>query len=182
MRFQAAPLPLYLSLLGVMALVGLWHGAGYGFVLWGILHGCYLVLYRIYETAQKKHWPTLEHSRIAALGWKLFTLVAVFAAWIPFRATGYTQATAMLRSMFLHFSFSVTQPLNFYLVVLLAAAYTAIEPFLQSIFTRIDQWTAQTARRAALQIYLFRPVIYAFGLLLFLAFDERNTQFIYFQF
>ena len=30
--------------------------------------------------------------------------------------------------------------------------------------------------------YLLRPAIYAFGLLLFLAFDERNTQFIYFQF
>ena len=182
LRFQAAPLPLYASLLGVMALVGLWHGVGYGFILWGVLHGCYLVLYRIYENAQKKHWPSLEKSIAAGLFWKLFTLVAVFAAWIPFRATGYGQATAMLRSMFLHFSFGVTQPLNFYLVVLLAMAYTAIEPLLQDAFTKMDGWTAQTARRAALQIYLLRPAIYAFGLLLFLAFDERNTQFIYFQF
>jgi alginate O-acetyltransferase complex protein AlgI len=182
MRFQAAPLPLYLSLLGVMALVGLWHGAGYGFVLWGVLHGCYLVLYRIYENAQKKHWPRLEKSVAAGLFWKLFTLVAVFAAWIPFRATGYAQATAMLRSMFVHFSFGVTQPLNFYLVVLLAMVYTAIEPALQGMFTKMDKWTAQTAYRAAMQAYLLRPAIYAFGLLLFLAFDERNTQFLYFQF
>jgi hypothetical protein len=30
--------------------------------------------------------------------------------------------------------------------------------------------------------YLFRPALYALGLLLFIIFDERNTQFIYFQF
>ena len=182
MKFQAAPLPLYASLLGVMALVGLWHGAGYGFVLWGVLHGCYLVLYRMYENVQKNHFPNLEHSRSIALFWKLFTLVTVFAAWVPFRSTSYAQATTMLRSMFLHPSFGVTLPLNFYLIVLMVGVYTIVEPYLQNLFTRADSWTAQTARRTMLQLYLFRPAIYAFGLLLFLAFDERNTQFIYFQF
>jgi alginate O-acetyltransferase complex protein AlgI len=181
-RFQGAPIPLYLSLLGVMALVGLWHGAGYGFVLWGVLHGCYLVLYRVYEGLQKKYWPSLEHSRVMGLFWKAFTLVAPMAAWVPFRATGYEQATVMLKSMFVHFSFGITQPLNFYLVVLLVCAYTAIEPALDHVFTRWDAWAAQTVARTNLRIYLLRPAIYAIGLLLFLAFDERNTQFIYFQF
>ena len=41
-RFQGAPVPLYLSTVGIMALVGLWHGAGWGFVIWGIMHGFYL--------------------------------------------------------------------------------------------------------------------------------------------
>ena len=49
-KWQGAPFPLYLSLIGVMALVGLWHGAGWNFILWGTLHGSYLVLYRIYES------------------------------------------------------------------------------------------------------------------------------------
>ncbi len=181
-RFQGAPIPLYLSLLGVMALVGLWHGAGYGFVLWGVLHGCYLVLYRIYEGLQKKHWPSLEHSRAVGVFWKVFTLVAVMAAWVPFRATGYDQATAMLKSMFWHFTFGVTQPLNFYLVVLLVCVFTVVEPLLDSLFTRWDAWAGQSLVRMNLRTFVLRPAIYAFGLLLFLAFDERNTQFIYFQF
>jgi alginate O-acetyltransferase complex protein AlgI len=181
-RFQAAPLPLYCSLLGVMALVGLWHGAGYGFVLWGVLHGCYLVIYRIYENAQKKHWPGLEQSRAIRAFWRILTLVTVIAAWVPFRATGYVQATSMLKSMFAHLSFGVTLPLNFYLVVLLVSAYTVLEPYLDKLFTTVDGWMAQTAARMSVQMYLLRPAIYAFGLLLFLAFDERNTQFIYFQF
>jgi alginate O-acetyltransferase complex protein AlgI len=181
-RFQAAPLPLYLSLLGVMALVGLWHGAGYGFVLWGLLHGCYLVIYRIYESEQKKRWPMLEHSRVTGLFWKLFTLVAVFAAWVPFRATGYAQATAMLKSMFFRFTFGVTLPLNFYLVVLLVSALTVAEPYIAAGFGRWDGRTAKSVRGTVMRLYVLRPAIYAMGLLLFLAFDERNTQFIYFQF
>jgi alginate O-acetyltransferase complex protein AlgI len=181
-RFQGAPIPLYLSLLGVMALVGLWHGAGYGFVLWGVLHGCYLVLYRIYESLQKKYWPSLEHSRVVSGFWKIFTLVAAMAAWVPFRATGYEQATAMLRSMFTHYSFGITLPLNFYLVVLSASFFTLIEPYIDIAFTNWDTWAGKTVSRTNLRMYLWRPAVYAVGLLLFLAFDERNTQFIYFQF
>ena len=181
-RFLAAPLPLYLSLLGVMALVGLWHGAGYGFVLWGVLQGCYLVIYRIYENAQKKHWPGLEHSRVMAGFWRVFTLTTVMAAWVPFRATGQTQATGMLKSMFGHFAFGVTLPLNFYLLVLLVCAYTVVEPYLNRGFAKMDGSLAQTPARVNLQRYVVRPALYALGLLLFLAFDERNTQFIYFQF
>jgi alginate O-acetyltransferase complex protein AlgI len=182
LRFQGAPLPLYISLLGVMALVGLWHGAGFGFVLWGVLHGCYLVLYRIYENAQKKHWPSLEHSRVMGVFWKVFTVVAAFTAWVPFRATSGGQAVEMLRSMFFRLTFGVTLPLNFYLIVLLASVYTVIEPYLDTMFTKWDAWAAKSAARANMWMYLLRPAIYAFGLLLFLAFDERNTQFIYFQF
>jgi hypothetical protein len=67
-------------------------------------------------------------------------------------------------------------------VVLLACAFTAIEPFLEAVFTRWDAWAGKSVTRTNLRMYLWRPTIYAFGLLLFLAFDERNTQFIYFQF
>ena len=38
-KYGGAALPLYASLVGIMALVGLWHGAGWGFILWGAMHG-----------------------------------------------------------------------------------------------------------------------------------------------
>jgi alginate O-acetyltransferase complex protein AlgI len=37
-----------LNLLLVMSLGGLWHGAGWGFLLWGFLHGCFLVSHRVF--------------------------------------------------------------------------------------------------------------------------------------
>jgi D-alanyl-lipoteichoic acid acyltransferase DltB (MBOAT superfamily) len=39
--FQDKKLRLYGSLVAVMGVVGLWHGAGWGFVLWGVMHGVY---------------------------------------------------------------------------------------------------------------------------------------------
>ena len=81
-KYAGAPLPLYLSLVGVMALVGLWHGAGWGFILWGTMHGTYLVLYRIYES-WKNTRPALGNSVIMPAAWRAFTLVAATVAWVP---------------------------------------------------------------------------------------------------
>lgn len=181
-RFQGATLPLYASLIGVMALVGLWHGAGLGFVIWGVLHGCYLVAYRGWETLRSARWPHLEKSRTAGLAWQAATLVAVLVAWVPFRAESLHQAVTMLRSMFFGFSFRISYSVNFYLVTLLVAAYCIAEPYLADVIAQFDKSAIRNARLMAANLYLARPLVYAFGLLLFFAFDERNIQFIYFQF
>ncbi len=85
-RYRGAPVPLYLSLLGTMAVIGLWHGAGWGFVLWGVLHGAYLVLYRMFERLHETRLPQLAEARWVRACWRVFTLLAVTAAWVPFRA------------------------------------------------------------------------------------------------
>ena len=177
-RFRGAPLPLYASLLGIMALVGLWHGSGWTFIFWGLLHGSYLVLYRIWEEMRgEKAAP----SRVANWMWRCFTLAAVTAAWVPFRAASGTDAFRMLGSMFVRFHFAVSYSINFYLVTALLVVFCAVEPYLAEAWARLEPAIARMlgAGRAA---YLFRPLIYAAGLLLFLVFDDRNTQFIYFQF
>jgi D-alanyl-lipoteichoic acid acyltransferase DltB (MBOAT superfamily) len=175
-------MPLYISLIVIMALVGIWHGAGWGFLLWGIMHGCYLVLYRFTEDLTTAHWPKLENSRLFRAAWQFITLIAVFAAWIPFRAGTLHQSASMLRSMFFTFNFSISYQLNFYLVTMLIAAWCACEPYFASIIERFDQWSLARKRTAVANLYLIRPLAYAFALLLFFAFDELNTGFIYFQF
>ena len=40
---------LYVSLVLIMSAVGLWHGAGWGFVIWGAMHGVYLAVFRVYQ-------------------------------------------------------------------------------------------------------------------------------------
>jgi D-alanyl-lipoteichoic acid acyltransferase DltB (MBOAT superfamily) len=181
-RFRGAPGPLYLSLLGIMALVGLWHGAGWGFVAWGVMHGTYLVLYRIWENLCETRLPGLAKSRLAAWGWRGFTLVAVTAAWIPFRAATGADAAHMLASMFGHFRFGTSYGFSSYLVVLLTAVFCAVEPFLAAAWSNAE--ALLTTRRGGwvASCYVLRPMVYAFGLLLFLSFDDRSMQFIYFQF
>jgi alginate O-acetyltransferase complex protein AlgI len=186
-RFGGAPLPLYLSLVGIMALVGLWHGAGWGFVLWGAIHGVYLALYRMWErVGESGRWGRLTQSRAALALLQAATLATVMLAWIPFRAPDLAQALTMLRSALFSFSLRMSYSINSYLIVMLVAVFAALEPWLAAAFLSLEKRVARlTFTPAAIpwaNLYLFRPLFYAFGLLLFLAFDERDTKFIYFQF
>ena len=181
-RFRGAPGPLYLSLLGVMALVGLWHGAAWKFVVWGVLHGAYLVLYRIWESLRDTRFPALAKSRLASWGWRAFTLLAVFVAWVPFRANTMADAAGMLASMFARLRFGFSYGLNFYLVVFLIALFCVVEPFLSAAWGRMEGFAATNRGGRLASTYLLRPALYAFGLALFLIFDNHSIQFIYFQF
>ncbi len=181
-RFRGARLPLYTSLLGIMALVGLWHGAGWGFVAWGVMHGAYLVLYRIWENLGETRFAGLKKSTLAAWCWRGFTLLAVTAAWVPFRAATGADAVHMLASMFGRFRFGLSYGINSYLVVLLIALFCMAEPFLAAAWGRAEAFIAARPAGILASRYVLRTAIYGFGLLLFLIFDDRSMEFIYFQF
>jgi alginate O-acetyltransferase complex protein AlgI len=86
----------FMNLMITMLLGGLWHGAGWTFVLWRGLHGIYLVInhgwIRIYKITNMR-------LRIASsFSWGI-TILAVVFSWVPFRATSIDGATSMLTSM-----------------------------------------------------------------------------------
>ncbi|WP_395331115.1 MBOAT family O-acyltransferase [Novosphingobium sp. BL-8H] len=85
----------YGNLLATMALGGLWHGASWTFVLWGVLHGLYLIV--------NHAWNAMVPGRSAsamtrALAW-LLTMLAVVVAWVLFRAESFASAASVLLSM-----------------------------------------------------------------------------------
>jgi alginate O-acetyltransferase complex protein AlgI len=176
--FQDKKLRLYVSLVAVMGVVGLWHGAAWGFVLWGLMHGVYLAAYRAFEHWRGEQAPQPLALRIA---WRLITLGAVVAAWVPFRAVSLEQAMTMLKSMFVSFSFGFSFSVNFYLMALIWCAWIALEPTFSKLFALMGE-PHRPGFLGALNGYLLRPVGYAVLLLLFMVFDDRDTQFIYFQF
>jgi len=179
-RFRGAPLPLYVSLLGVMALVGLWHGTGWGFVVWGVMHGAYLVIYRIWENSLRTR--RIPRARLAGFGWRVFTIIAVTAAWVPFRATTCGDAWQMLASMFGRWSFGISYSLNFYLMVFIVAMFCAVEPILALALNRLHSSLERCRAGLALSWYFVRPLLYGSALLVFSMFDDHSTQFIYLQF
>lgn len=73
-----------------MALGGLWHGASWNFVLWGLVHGLFLVVHALWQRTG------LSMPRIAA--WAL-TFFAVMAAWVLFRAPDLASAQLLLSGM-----------------------------------------------------------------------------------
>lgn len=75
-----------LNLLIVMLIAGIWHGAAWGFIVWGFLHGLALVVHRLVESiCQQFNLKKIWESWLGILtGW-LFTQSLVFGAWIFFR-------------------------------------------------------------------------------------------------
>ncbi|WP_290581945.1 MBOAT family O-acyltransferase [Ketobacter sp.] len=87
------------NLMITMLLGGLWHGAGWNFVIWGGLHGSYLVINHLFRA----HCPSvvrLPRLLTQAFGWSL-TLFCIIIAWVFFRAESFDGASRMLSAMFL---------------------------------------------------------------------------------
>jgi hypothetical protein len=88
----------YLNLWLTMLLGGLWHGAGWTFVIWGAMHGAYLCINHGWRALCKDKEPLLP----PALG-KLFyggiTFLAVVVAWVFFRAESTSGAMQVLAGM-----------------------------------------------------------------------------------
>ncbi len=81
---------LYANLLLTFVIGGLWHGAGWTFVLWGALHGVAVVVHRL--------WRRLGLRLPAAAAWLLTFLFVVFA-WVFFRAESLPAALRVLQGM-----------------------------------------------------------------------------------
>jgi alginate O-acetyltransferase complex protein AlgI len=87
-----------INLVIVMFLGGLWHGAAWTFVVWGLLHGFYLVIEHASRAlVGERAWT--ENFAVKLL-FGFLTYGAVCLAWVFFRASDFTIATRMLRGMF----------------------------------------------------------------------------------
>lgn len=88
-----------LNLLATMALCGLWHGAAWTFILWGIYHGVLLVIYRIVNSG-KKAAQGIKAARLYSIFPKaLLMFVLVACGWAIFRSTSLTQVAYMFTHM-----------------------------------------------------------------------------------
>ncbi|MDH4283358.1 MAG: MBOAT family protein, partial [Myxococcales bacterium] len=87
------------NLIVTFLLSGLWHGANYTFIFWGMLHGLGVVLdplTRLEKARGKLNWK--EHRFAVGLGW-LWTFVLVNLAWTFFRADTIADAWVVLKKI-----------------------------------------------------------------------------------
>ncbi len=75
----------------VFMVSGIWHGAGWNFVIWGVLHGICILIHRV--------WKNSERKMNKLLGWFItINLVNIF--WVFFRAETLNTALKVLKEMF----------------------------------------------------------------------------------
>jgi D-alanyl-lipoteichoic acid acyltransferase DltB (MBOAT superfamily) len=90
----------YRNLMLTMLLGGLWHGAGWTFVVWGGLHGLYLSVNHAWSHLSNRLYPKpILPKRLAKLLAWLTTFIAVVIGWVFFRAASFDAAMEMLRGM-----------------------------------------------------------------------------------
>ena len=86
---------LVFNLFVVWLATGIWHGASWTFILWGVLYGVII-------TAEKLlNIPTLSNKKtIFAIPYRIFTLLMVMCGWVLFRSTDIASASTYLKTMF----------------------------------------------------------------------------------
>ncbi len=145
-----------------MLLGGLWHGAGWNFVVWGGAHGAAL--------AANGAWHRTGWRFPRSLGWAL-TLLFVVVAWVPFRAPDLATASRVLASMAALDGIGrvrLEDGLMFPLAAIVAVAGPRI---------------ARLARiRRTPRPWMAIPMALALVYLLLLSGGRTGTTFIYFQF
>lgn len=102
---RAGDLKTYRNLLIVFFATGLWHGASWNFVFWGMWHGTFIVLEKAFQLEKRLHWRIFQH---------FYALLVVFVGWVFFRLENFAPAVDYLNTMFNFSSFNV-QNLALYL-------------------------------------------------------------------
>lgn len=86
-----SPLRTHFNLILVFFLCGLWHGASWTFVVWGLYHGVFLVLERTrFGELQSRLWAPVQH---------IYALLVAMVGWVFFRAETFQGALGVLRAM-----------------------------------------------------------------------------------
>jgi len=163
------------NLMLTMLLGGLWHGAAWTFVVWGLLHGLFLLIERGASRLADTH-PIGPPVAMKILGWCI-TLLAVMTCWVFFRAHDLGSAMAMVNTMFSVSSFALADLDNIDFEAWLAVVVFAVLLVQQLI-----------ARERSLQTVLEQlpwPLLGGMlGAMLFLISTTtgQSNAFIYFQF
>ena len=157
------------NILVTFFLSGFWHGAGWTFITWGLLHAVYLIGYRLFF--QNSGNPLPKYLSI------ILCFLAVTFAWTFFRANSMLQVADMLQSLFswseggwqivgIKFG-NFTLALSFGFILLMLSIEAVVTPLMLEMNAR--KWADMTFLTALTVLIIF------FGIF-------RNNSFIYFQF
>jgi alginate O-acetyltransferase complex protein AlgI len=163
----------YRNLLLTMLLGGLWHGANWTFVIWGGLHGFYLIVHKLWTNAFGNISNRRAHfSLIRAVVGILFTVHLVVFAWIFFRADNIGKALLYLELLPKQWSVSSLSVMGYPLLFLMLTLALDIPQYLLKDHDALERLPI-----------IGRALVYTVILsLVFFLGGAQSATFIYFQF
>jgi alginate O-acetyltransferase complex protein AlgI len=159
----------YRNLLVTMLLGGLWHGAGWTFVIWGVIHGLWLAGHRWLREVRST--PDSDELRLRDAPRILMTFVTVTLVWVPFRAKDFGTAIDYVSGMF---SLHAGAPSADALTLVAAGALAVLAT---------DVMSRERHARPVVMPAPIRGLAYGGSLVLLVVFSgSESVPFIYFQF
>jgi alginate O-acetyltransferase complex protein AlgI len=157
-------------------LTGLWHGANYTFIIWGMIHGGFLILYQWQRKPRKKLLKTLginNNNIILVLIETFFTLAVVILAWVFFRSESLHKAVEYFKGIFSVSLFSFPQV--FPKIAILISMICLLTEFVQR--TKQHALQLDNIRYRAIRWGIYFGIVF-----IILFFGGGDHKFIYFQF
>ncbi len=158
----------------VFLLSGLWHGAGWNFILWGAYHGLFLVLER---------WKLLKiYEKIPSLIRILFTFLIICTGWVLFRIDNIHYALHVVKQMYVFQFFGsmgyVHNDFMFSLILCIVFSFFILIPKLSNLQNKI--YTFQADKPFKIKLMIIGALLYYIALSYIAALDFN--PFIYFRF
>ncbi len=160
----------YINLFVVFLLTGIWHGAAWQFIVWGLYHGAFLIIERIGLGKLLEKLPKMIRH--------IYTMVVVVVGWVFFRADNISLAIAYLEKMFT-FNFTtfknsgIILNIDIVFVVCLVISLISIAPIGRKI-SKCRIFKSPNFSRLLYILLWFVSVVYMTGL--------SYNPFIYFKF
>ena len=162
------------NLLLTMMLGGLWHGAAWTFVVWGVCHGVLLIVEHVLRNHLK--WAIFAPGKIQTFLYRLITLFFVVLCFTIFRAENLAQAGTLIAAMFGIVGDSITV-LSWNLQTKLAVFLTVILVAVQFVYNKFD-----ILRVVENSNFILRGIGLATCVVLIILSTGQSDGFIYFQF
>ena len=139
---------LMFPILVTMFVSGLWHGAGYGFVIWGLIHGFYLSINHAWRLIRPRLWADRSsYERVMhPFGWFL-TFTAVVVAMVFFRSPTIASAADLMKGLIGHYGVALPQGIYDHLGPLAGWLHRLGVTSVNS-----ELWTAHEFRRSVMWI------------------------------
>ena len=166
----------YRNLLITFAISGLWHGASWNFIVWGVYHGVWLIIENVMKVSRN-----VKVFSVKGILKLISTIVIVMAGWIFFRAKTFPMAMDVF-SGFLHFHRSQLGIYMFgdYAFEILVAIVSIVLLFLVDFYLNFKDAFNKFDTYPRLVRWSFYYVLIAF--LVFVGAYHSQAEFIYFQF
>jgi len=138
-----SPSRTYFNLLVVFLLCGFWHGASWNFIVWGLLHGMFLILERIgiMKLFTESKWLVIRH---------FYTLTIITMSWVFFRTDTLSHALFFLKTMVgfvegTDLEYHVSLYLNFEVVLAILFGMIVSTPVLSKLSKPYDEQIASNS-------------------------------------